>query len=606
MRRIGRAGVCAVGLAALVATAGCGSDGGDSKPQARPPKPNYVHGFAYLQGPVSGATVSVYAKDGKLLARHAGETEKRGTFFMRVPKLPADYRVVAQGGRHLGKPFRGELRAEVRGDSGDVIHLNPVSTVVSHRVEQRPDVKLDKVENQVKDHLAIPAELDVKDLRVNRRYFNGRAFLRRAKPRGGVKAFSRKLASDVGSGADPHAFLGAASTRAPGGKASTRAPTGAGKASTRAPAVVGDPASDLLDSLVKNAGAKVGGNAAGWILAKLSAGGILPPSELDKINAQLIAINQQLAEIKVALGEISQDLKQQGYNQIVDTLPLAKIDHVQGELAWLIAHPTSADRNTVINTLVGTATTTGYIESNLQDAPELFGRAFTGGFDGTKLVAAYGQVALKKSPNVPFFTPADSGKIFSAYDYYDLYLLQGLDAVVEWMHAKGETDRPKDLVGDVVDKRKTVYAPTLPTRLPADGVVDTRSRLLWQNQTFVGLTFKQAVDSLNDLRSGGGDFQLPEPGQFQDLIKDRGGASPCDYLRPRGFDKALMGSQTCIQRDPPAIAWGAGKEGCQQPAPRFPAVVKTLDVATGDITCTRIDARGAGLFARAVSQDRFW
>ncbi|MDQ3632307.1 MAG: hypothetical protein M3417_13765 [Actinomycetota bacterium] len=113
----------------------------------------------------------------------------------------------------------------------------------------------------------------------------------------------------------------------------------------------------------------------------------------------------------------------------------------------------------MIETLVGTKDKAGYIESNLQEAPDLFGRAFTGGFDNTKLVDAYGQVALKKSPNAPFFTPADNSKIFAAYDYYDLYLLQGLDAVVEWKHARGESERPKDLVKEVVDKRKTVYAP---------------------------------------------------------------------------------------------------------------------------------------------------
>ncbi|MDQ3632306.1 MAG: hypothetical protein M3417_13760 [Actinomycetota bacterium] len=117
----------------------------------------------------------------------------------------------------------------------------------------------------------------------------------------------------------------------------------------------------------------------------------------------------------------------------------------------------------------------------------------------------------------------------------------------------------------------------------------------------MGLTFKEAVGSLNELRQGGLDFKLPETGQLEGLIRDRGGESPCSYLRKRGFDKALIGSQTCSQ-----LVWGPGMENCQQPGPQYPRFVKTLDLPTGNITCTRYDTRGAGLFPRDVSQDRYW
>ena len=578
-------------LSMLLALAGCASDDTASNDKAstdkastkraQPAMPNVVHGFAYAHGPIVGAQVSVLSDKGKPLARNAAQTEKGGTFFLRVPNLPANYRVVVQGGRHLGKPFKGELRAEVRGDTSEVVHASPVSTVVSHRVAQSPEAGLHKAETQVKRHLSIPAGLAVGDVRLNRRYFSGRAFMREADRHGGTAELAKTTARNAGSGADPHPYRGESPSRtAPGASATP---------------------DELLKSLLESAGSKISGDAAGWVLASLDKSLPLPESELDKIHRELVAINAQLTEIKAQLGEISQDLKQQGYNEIVDTLPLSKIDHVQGEIIWLITHPTSTDRKSVIETLVGTSAKAGYIESNLQDSPELFDRAFTGGFDRTKLVDAYGQVALKKSPNAPFFTPADNAKVFAAYDYYDLYLLLGLNSVVEWKHAKGETDRPKDLIEGVVANRKTKYEPTLPEKLDPNGVIDTRSRRQWLNQANFGLDFKQAAQRIRDY---GGSWNFPSGDDFAGLLKDRGGQNPCDYLRPKGFDKALA-PPICHERTPHFVAWGNGMEDCRQPGPQYPRFVKSLDFVSSEVTCTRYDITGILLMEREDGA-RYW
>jgi hypothetical protein len=538
--------------------------------------PNVVHGFAYANGPVSGATVSVYSPRGKLLARKRGGTEQSGTFFLRAPKLPPDFRVVVTGGSHLGKPFKDELRAEVRGDTSQVVHVSQVSTIASHRLEQNPKAGLNTAESKVKAHLKIPAGLDVGDVRVNRRYFSGRKFHQEAKRRGGTAKLTQATARDAGSGVSPHPYRD-------GGKPGARITP-----------------QELLDSLVESAKEKVSGDVAGWVLSELSKSLPLPESELDKINRELMAINAQLTEIKAELGEISKDLKDLGYSQIVAQLPLAEIDHVQNEELWLIAHPTSAERKSVIDDLVRP---NGYIETHLQDAPERFNRAFTGGFDQTKLVDAYGQVALKKSPNVPFFTPADNAKVFDAYSYYDLYLLQALNAVVEWRHAKGETDRPKSLIDDVVVKRRTVYEPTRPEKLDPDGVLDTRSKLQWQNRAHFGLNFRAAAARIQEERQSGLDWEFPGPDTYGALLRDRGGQNPCDYLRPKGFGKAL--DPRLCQRDPEHVAWGDGMGNCQQPGPQSPRFVKSLELASGEVTCHRFDTNEIALFYRKDGS-RYW
>ena len=484
--------------------AGCNSD--DPKPAQRSASPKFVHGWAYAGGPISDARIRVLTTGGKEIADRPAATEKGGTFYIRVRNLPADYRVVVTGGRDGGRPFKGELRTEVRRDSGAAVHLSPVSTVVSHHLASHPAGGPEAAEDRVMRQLQVPAGIDAEDLRLGNRFFSGRAFVREARRReGGINELTRKVASDAGAKGTPHPYGD----------------------TNPIPITSGGPAEDFLKSLIDSAAEKLKDEAAGWVLAQLGIGGSgLTDAELVKINAQLAAISQQLTEIKAQLGEISADLKQLGYDQIVDGLPLSKIDHVQGELKWLAEHPKSTDRQSVIETLVGTSSRAGYIESNLQDVADSFNRAYTGGFDRTKLVDAYGQVALKKSPTLPMFTPKDSQRIFAAYAYYDLYLLQGLDAVVEWKHSRGEKDRPKDLILDVARKRKDVYDKTLPSKLPAEGVVDSRSSLMWRNvfgRGYFGGT-SNAVAGLNRTAANGfKNWTLPSMAQLQSVIIDRGG-----------------------------------------------------------------------------------
>lgn len=477
-----------------------------------------VYGFVTVAQPVEGATISVYSTSGRLLAREPNATSATGTFAVAVDHLPSRFRIVSSGGRR----FDGRLEATVARRPGEVTDLNPVTTIISRYLRGHSSVSLASAEARVETLLGIPLSLDPDtDLRLSEPDFSGRSFLAAARRAGGLDRLTTRLVRRVGS-ASRRGF--SARPMFPGAAIDTE-----------------DIAEKLFDELIANAKKKAGDSITGWLLASLKPGQEdATQAQLKKISAQLEAINQQLVDIKARLGQIEGDLKQLGYQAVIDHLPLAQIDHFENEQTWIASAPASVDRDHAIAELAE------YIRGKLTDAPELFQRAYTGGYGGIKLIPAYGQVALKLGPNNPLFTVSDSRKVTLAERYFESYLIQGVDAIVELQHQEGESQRPADLLKNVAEWRKEQFKPTYPQALPNEPVlVDGRTRLMWTTDTQL-LSYKNAlsyVAAFNSKALKG--WGLASAADLRKLVSDTLGAEPCAWVASHGFKFIFEGHVAC-------------------------------------------------------------
>ncbi len=492
-------------LALPIGLSACASDEEyDPSEESKSPHEHYLIGFAYADGPIRGAHLRVYSIDGELLADEPRATEAKGTFYVEEPDLPAHYTVVATGGTHEGKPFKGELRAEVRDDDGAVIHLSPVSTITSHHMEQNPDASHDEATDEVHEHLAIPSALETDDLRLHDRYFHGDPFLAEARRSGGVRAHAKELAEDAAGDGPSKAFPGRASNQV-----------------------------DAAGALISYFLTKVADEAV--------ARGMLAASGTDK---QLEKVHETLAEIKGTLSGIQAALAEAKYAEIVKPLPLTKIDYALKKLQFVTSHGDANDGKAVLNDLTREG---GYIENNLQGAFEEFHRAFTAPGPGqTELMTAFGDVAKRKSAAFPMFTPADNKRIFAAYDYYDLYLVTALYEIAVWRREHKREGELKSEVKEVLEQRKK-HAATLPSKMPHAGLVDTRTSLYWHNSDGAEIggihcsifhTVRGQAGHLNYTSEGGfKNWRLAKWGELEALVKDRGRQKASDWLETHGVRK---------------------------------------------------------------------
>lgn len=533
MKAIAQLALCTLALTVLVA--GCEDDDSDTADKPRrgfsQSTRNHVHGFAYADGPVSGARIRVYSTGGQLLADEPRETERGGTFFVRERDLPANYRVVATGGRHRGRPFKGELRAEVRRDDGAVIHLSPVSTITSDYMEQHRGAGLAKATDEVHEHLAIPKALDTEDLRVYDRYFDGKAFLTRAGGAGGVKAYAKRLAKRAAGDGPRVAFP------------------------RRASNAVG---TFVLEYFATKA------LDAAWGQA-LSAIGVKDVTEqqLDEINKTLKQLDGDLSKIGITLSSVHAKLEQAEYDRSVKILPTAKIKHFNEQLLWMTTTRKLEDQQSIRKSLVGR---NGYIPKDLQAVPTAFNEAFIDPPPGvSQLMAVYGEVVRAKSETSPIFTAADNALILRAYEYYDAYFLSAVNAVVMWRRATGADEVASLVIKKAKDDRSN-HRKTAPSDMPEDGAVDTRTKLYWKAQgnsicgAFGGgsndpskrpaaLNAGQPDPASRSLRPAGGGFKnwrLANADELQQLSGKK--TFPPTWLRDHGFDDFPYAASHCGAR----------------------------------------------------------
>ena len=165
-----------------------------------------LDGLVTAEGPVVGAMVRLVGLDGRPIgtdATHADDTFVTGGFVVPRVEMPADFRVVVTGGSVAGKPFTGELRAEVRGFHAQhgYVPVNPVTTAISAYMERNPGKSLGEATAAVRKALALPAFVDLgHGLFFSPRYFNREVYAAEAQQAGGPLAWAAAVAADAAAG----------------------------------------------------------------------------------------------------------------------------------------------------------------------------------------------------------------------------------------------------------------------------------------------------------------------------------------------------------------------------------------------------------------------
>ena len=417
--------------------------------------------FAFTDAPVVGADVRV-TLHGRVLVDAKAATNKRGGFPARVwrPWLLDEeaagdanaperdrhrrrsfVRISVSGGTLNGDPFLGHLSADVAiTDLGhQILVVNPVSTLVSRLLEERPVLKLDEAEALVRRFLKLPANYSLglalgKSSHYVSPFFSPVAFMTEASDAGGLDAFEHLLLQELASPSATHSFR---NTKALG--------------STDSSAISVFQAG-LYAGLLDIAGAEGVGSLAGWALSY--TGLATPGATDDDINAlqdALDGLGQEVDNLQTQVGQLS-------------NLVLSKATQTQYDLITLTAQTLANDVCDEVNRLYNLTIDCPPLPDGstpTQPAPDSFCAtepvAIRNDLNGTTLYSAYTNIesyvkdngllgtegmlhlySLWLGQSKQFFRAADSTKMQNLYDYWNGVLTQAAELKVELLHQEGE------------------------------------------------------------------------------------------------------------------------------------------------------------------------
>ncbi len=113
-----------------------------------------LSGWVYAGDPISGATISVYDEGGKqLFNKQSLTTNEKGAILLDADKtLPAEFRIVAEGGTQYGDSFTAKLVADVRNYNAetDMIYVNLATTLVASYPDKNTAKSFDEASGDVK------------------------------------------------------------------------------------------------------------------------------------------------------------------------------------------------------------------------------------------------------------------------------------------------------------------------------------------------------------------------------------------------------------------------------------------------------------------------
>lgn len=199
--------------ALLVLVAGCGI-GADEHTAARvdldsliPPGSVALAGWVTADGPVEGATVELFDRDGNLLGQAMAPTNPNGLWTAVIDEAPEYLRMVARGGKDADGKLDAELVAVEDPFSSDVTpHIGPASTLLAAWLDENPEQSFDEGRRRVAALLELPADWDVNgDTRVPFDGFSGAQMVREVRRNGGLEPFLKTLLVKLEAG-DSHAF----------------------------------------------------------------------------------------------------------------------------------------------------------------------------------------------------------------------------------------------------------------------------------------------------------------------------------------------------------------------------------------------------------------
>jgi hypothetical protein len=448
--------------------------------------------MAFTDAPVVGADVrvSVYHSQGRPLADVQAATNAQGVVPVAVRSHPSFFRVSVSGGTTNGNPFLGHLSAAVvlADPAHQIVVVNPVTTLVSLLLDERPDLKLDGAQALVRRFLGLPENYSLGlALRESSRYgstlFSPVALLSDAEAAGGLDAFEAQLLQELlvspSAGHSFHPTL----LKAPGGAASF-----------------------IAEGLAKGVLSWAGGQGAGWVMQSAglptqgaSSGDIAALQEgLADLQSAVAALSSQVAELTQL---VQSTATQTQYNTIVvPALTLAnQVNGLESDLTYYAqacpplpdgSTPTPPDAfctnqkaslDNQLNDLTiqqAYVTEVGYV----QDNP-------TVGFRGMFHLYSLWLAQTKR-----FFRAADSTKMQNLYDYWDGVLTQAANLKVELLHENGAQNNTggqkqlTDFLGDpnlsppttgTFQANQTTNLKLIWPAVPGGTVVTTNDHTMW-------------------------------------------------------------------------------------------------------------------------------
>ncbi len=150
-----------------------------------------------------GARVRIFAPAGRHGGRHLvgrGRTGSAGVALvvLRRRRVPKRILVVVGRGRLLGGRFGGHMKARVVSSRAHTVFVSPVSSLVVQYMADHPNRSVRAARRAVRRSLGIPGFFDFSGDLADRRLFDGRSFVRRARSHGGFDRFVRRRARHLG------------------------------------------------------------------------------------------------------------------------------------------------------------------------------------------------------------------------------------------------------------------------------------------------------------------------------------------------------------------------------------------------------------------------
>ncbi len=467
-----------------------------------------VLGRAVLEAPVANSRVAVQTLAGEVLGEST--TTSTGTFQVRVPSLPRDFRVRVEdpGGRVLW----AEARSFEPGR--DAIHLSVGTTLASLHLQARAGVDLPTAEANVKAFLKLsPTVTDLgQNLRLLGSGFSDERYQAEAARQGGHTAFTEALSSEVGTG----------------------------KIRSFADVSVQGVGGSILQQLASGSLRYLGGIAAGWLLNTI---GISTPES--RLAAQVQLILQDLQTISNQLQGISTQLN-------------AIIQLIQGLQVQGLAEPLN-QAITFVN-----ATTEQYANYSSPNnlAPPSPSQILALAQDvwlnhktiledihvaqlGVVPLAQPGLLELLLGQIAPRYWTADAETTYtSQVSYYTQQQALALNLLLESLHylsppllSDAEASTDNYFISSKLQQNQMPMVGFLQNpHVEKDVVVDSASSLMWSRDCFSNsfLAAQQMVKSSSC--AGYSDWRLPTLAEYQGLIKNLpGNASPSATMDKFGF-----------------------------------------------------------------------
>lgn len=235
------------------------ADRGDSvKDKPLKKHPRTLEGKAFLDHPITGATVQIYDLSGSLLYSVESATGENGSFSI-TRRLPKSFWIEITDGWMDGEPFDHDVRRYIRlFKERDYYKVNAVTTLMAEYQARQPKLSHMQIKKAVANYLSIPDSTDLDEIIYSSEWFcyhfSHYLFM---------KEFMKEVEADEGSKVLSE-FISQLIDELEAGETRSFYDT---------ESVGSSLFQDAMAALLEGAMSEFGGEGAGWILGLLNHGG---------------------------------------------------------------------------------------------------------------------------------------------------------------------------------------------------------------------------------------------------------------------------------------------------------------------------------------------